>query len=164
MNAKTKLLFIGVVFIIGISSLRAETQISMAKAFGCSMDHKIEIKDIISQCKCHDDSSCVWTTGRRPVMGCPCPVRPPEDTDYDSIITAEIVKCSEKKIEIDKSFGQCECEGGGQCIFAKRKTIAGCPCPGGRLPTESDFVQIKPVSHSKNKKNKNKKKKEQEEL
>ena len=46
-------------------------------------------------------------------MGCPCPVRPPPGTDYDSLITADIVKCSEKKTEIDKKFGQCDCEGGG---------------------------------------------------
>lgn len=82
----------------------------MARAFGCSMNHKIEIKEMISQCKCSDDSSCVWTTNRRPVMGCPCPTMPPSDTNYDSLKTADIVNCSEKKIEIDKTFGQCECE------------------------------------------------------
>lgn len=69
------------------------------------MDHKIEIKEMISQCKCHDESSCVWTTGRRPVMGCPCPVSPPSTTNYDVIKTADILNCSEKAIEIDKTLG-----------------------------------------------------------
>ena len=77
----------------------------MAKAFGCSMEGKVEVKDIISECECGDKSTCVWTTGRRPVMGCPCPVRPPANTNYDALITAEVVNCSDKKIEINKNFG-----------------------------------------------------------
>jgi hypothetical protein len=73
----------------------------MASTFGCDTDEKIEIKDIISTCTCSDKSTCVWTSGRKPVYGCPCPV-PPVHANYGCVRMAEVLGCSDKKIECNK--------------------------------------------------------------
>ena len=74
----------------------------MASTFGCDASKKIEIKDLLNNCKCSDDTTCVWTSDRKPVYGCPCEV-PPKNTDYTCPKMAMELNCSDKKIECNLS-------------------------------------------------------------
>lgn len=121
---------------------------------GCESNSLIETRMSISQCLCSDGKMCIWDRQGKNNYGCPCQSMP-TSTDYTCLKVVDIMNCAYNKVQCTNLDGQCQCDNGGICMWYNLTSITGCPCEGGRLPTESDFIKREPI---KKKPKKNKKK------
>eukprot|EP00825_Cyclidium_porcatum_P012793 TRINITY_DN1668_c0_g1_i5.p1 TRINITY_DN1668_c0_g1~~TRINITY_DN1668_c0_g1_i5.p1 ORF type:complete len:188 (+),score=22.23 TRINITY_DN1668_c0_g1_i5:81-644(+) len=149
------------VLMIIIPSQGRDGSMQDASRQGCESNSPIETRLSITECVCSNGKSCIWERNGKNNLGCPCSSMP-TSTDYTCLKVVDVMNCAYNKVQCLNLNGQCQCDNGSICVWYNKTSIVGCPCPGGRLPTDADFVKPLPQQKKKPKKNKNKDKKNED--